>query len=269
MNKATRLVFSRAPRSGSQRAPRPLPGKDQTLFLEPSVWRVHLPCPRPGDNGGSPRGASRVPTQGRDPGDREGAGPRHLSPSLPKPCPGPDSTGPPLPLWGPVLPQHPQTGRQPHRWCSPPCRLSEVRPSRRRAMGKAQALMVPAEWEGTTLWAFKHPCWVGARVSAGLADPRGPAPTSCCCRRSAPASSLPHSSSITGADSWDRLPPSPPRLLHPCQGLGPWRQAWRLSCSPASWRGAGGHPRPSPDTAGGERGAKPRNVGVAGRGPSE
>lgn len=269
MNKATRLVFSGAPRSGSQRAPRPLRGKDQTLFLEPSVWRVHLPCPRPGDNGGSPRGASRVPTQGSDPGDREGAGPRHLSPSLPKPCPRPDSTGPPLPLWGPVLPRHPQTSRQPHRWCSPPCRLSEVRPSRRRAVGKAQALMLPAEWEDTTLWAFKHPCWVGAGVSPGLADPRGPAPTSCCCRRSAPASSLPHSSSITGADSWDRLPPSPPRLLHPCQGLEPWRQAWRLSCSPASWRGAGGHPRPSPNTAGGERGAKPRNVGVAGRGPSE
>lgn len=269
MNKATCLVFSGAPRSGSQRAPRPLRGKDQTLFLEPSVWRVHLPCPRPGDNGGSPRGASRVPTQGSDPGDREGAGPRHLSPSLPKPCPRPDSTGPPLPLWGPVLPRHPQTSRQPHRWCSPPCRLSEVRPSRRRAVGKAQALMLPAEWEDTTLWAFKHPCWVGAGVSPGLADPRGPAPTSCCCRRSAPASSLPHSSSITGADSWDRLPPSPPRLLHPCQGLEPWRQAWRLSCSPASWRGAGGHPRPSPNTAGGERGAKPRNVGVAGRGPSE
>lgn len=172
-------------------------------------------------------------------------------------------------FWGPVLPPHPQTGQQPHRRCSPPCRLSEVRQSRRRAAGKAQALMMPAEWEGTTLWAFKHPCWVGARGSTGLADPRGPTQTSRWCRRSAPASSLPHPSSITGADSRDRPPPSPLRLLHPYQGLGPWQQAWRLSCSPAIWRGEGGQPRPSPNTAGGERGAKPRNVGVAGRGPSE
>lgn len=220
MNKATCLVFSGAPRSGSQRAPRPLREKDQTLFLEPRAWRVHLPFPRPRDDGGSPRGASRVPTQGRDPRDREWTRPRHPSPSLPKPCPVPDFTGPHLPLWGPVLPQHPQTGRQPHRWCSPPCRLSEVRPSRRRAVGKAQALMMPAEWEGTTLWAFKHPCWVGARVSAGLADPRGPAPTSHCCRRSAPASSLPHSSSITGADRRDRPPPSPSKAPPPLSGAG-------------------------------------------------
>ena len=156
-------------------------------------------------------------------------------------------------FWGPVLPQHPQTGRQPHRRCSPPCRLSEVRPSRRRAAGKAQVLMMPAEWEGTTMWAFKHPCWVGARGSAGLADPRGPAPTSHCCRHQPrpPPCPTPHPSRVLTAGTGPHLAPRGSSTL--VRGWGPGR---RLSCSPASWRGAGGHPRPSPNTAGGERGAK-------------
>ena len=245
MNKATRLVFSGAPRSGSQRASRPLPGKDQTLFLEPSVWRVHLPFPRPGDNGGSPRGASRVLTQGRDPGDREGAGPRHLSPSLPKPCPGPDSTGPPLPLWGPVLPRHPQTGRQPHRWCSPPCRLSEVRPSRRRAMGKAQALMMPAEWEGTPCGPLNTPAGWGPGSPLGWQTPGGQPlpPAAAGDQPQPPPCPTPHPSRVLTAGTGSHL--APRGSSTPVRGWGPGVRPGGSAAPPPVGEGQVGTPGPA------------------------
>lgn len=131
-----------------QRVPRPLRGEDQALFLDPRAWRIHLPFPRLGDNGGSTRGGRGVLTQGRDP--------RHLSPSLPKPCPAQIHRPSPPSLWSPsiwpnALPtlQAPtsaaQTRQQPCCLLSPPCRLSEVKQSRKRVEGKAQVLMMRAE----------------------------------------------------------------------------------------------------------------------------
>ena len=66
-----------------QRAPRPLRGEDQALFLDPRAWRIHLPFPRPGDNGGSPRGGRGGPDSGQ--------GPQASIPQSPKALPSPDS----------------------------------------------------------------------------------------------------------------------------------------------------------------------------------
>lgn len=141
-------------------SPRPLRWwGDHALLLGPSARRGRLPFTRPGDNGGSP-GDQGGADSGQGPQRQRGAGPSYLSPGPSKPCPAH------TPHSRPSLSRAQASGRvalpsllaprpaaQPPAACSslsPPCRLSEVNQSRKRAAGKTQVPIMSAEWEGTS-----------------------------------------------------------------------------------------------------------------------
>lgn len=269
MNKATCLAFSGAPQIWIPESPQTPEREDQTLFLMTQSLEGPLPFPRPRDDGGSPREQKPGANSGcRDPrrGQRRGRSQA--------PIPQPPQTLPCLPdfpqtltsLSGAqryVLPRHtPRLAGS--RWCCCSPALAGFQRSgrgRRRGCGEGSPSTHDAgRVEGTTLWAFKHPCWVGARVSAGAwqTPGRGSPYLPLLCRE-IPAPALFPAASHPSRVLTDGTGPhlALPRLLHPVQGArGPGvRPLRRLSCSPASWPRAGGHPGPA-QTQLGVRGAK-------------
>lgn len=219
---------------------------------------MHSPFPRPGNNGGSP-GEQGCADSRQGPQRQRGTGP-----SLPKSYPAQTShtqsslsltqCSTKTPSFNPSCPDPAAASRL----LSPPCRLSEVRQSRKRAVRKAQVPMMPGRVGG-------HIAFPPLNISAGWGPsprpphwqrlcyqiPGGQLPPPSRAGIQSLAFSLPHPSSIMGADSWDRPPPGPQASSTPVRDWGPGAR----SGGSAGERQAGtrGHPWPSPNTAG-ERG---------------
>lgn len=259
--------------------------RDQVLFLNPSAWRVHSPFPRPEDNEGSP-GEQGVLTQSGDPEAERG----RTHAYIPQPPKTQTSHTHPSPLESPPLTQCSTYTPSSNPSCpdpvaarglpSPPCRLSEVRQSRKRAAGKAQVPMIPGRVGGHTPFELLNtsagwgplprPPAVSDRGSVGR--PQGASPHLPLQQAPSPWPALrptPHPSWVLTAGTGPHLAHEAPRLLSGSGTLAPGLAGSDVTPAAGEEQAGTVGTQAQPKHSWGEGGARPRNVGVVDRRDSE